>query len=61
MRILSTVLLLSFLFVEFTLLAQPGGGGPGGGEDPDAPIQGLGFLLVAGLILGVRKILNKKK
>lgn len=48
-------------FAIFLAKAQPGGGGPGGGDDPDVPITGIEILLVAGGFLGVRKLLNNKK
>jgi len=40
---------------------QPGGGGPGGGGDPDVPITGIGILLAAGGVLGMRKLIRSKK
>ena len=44
---------------SISIIAQPGGGGPGG--DPDVPIHGLFYLLLAGLILGIKKIMAKNK
>jgi hypothetical protein len=48
----------------FSLLAQPGdpgdpGGGPGGGEP--VPLAGIGILLVAGMILGVWRMVEIRK
>jgi hypothetical protein len=42
--------------------AQPGGGGPGGGEDPDnpIPITGIEWLIAAGAGLGARKLYKMK-
>ncbi len=51
---------LSFLAL-FAANAQPGGGGPGGGGDPDVPITGIEILLAAGGVLGMRKLINRKK
>jgi len=40
--------------------AQPnGGGGPGGG--PPAPIGGIGYLLGAGALYGLKRIIGGKK
>ena len=50
-----------FLFTLSVAVSQPGGGGPGGGGDPDVPITGLEFLLVAGGILGAKRLMNLKK
>lgn len=39
----------------------PGGDGDGGGEDPTVPIDGgISFLLAAGTIYGIKKVLDKK-
>jgi len=57
--------ILSFAVLLFLALhvanAQPGGGGPGGGGDPDVPITGIGILLAAGGVLGMRKLIQSKK
>ncbi len=45
----------------FRVSAQPTGGGPGGGGDPDVPIGGIELLLIAGGALGVRRFLKKDK
>ena len=50
-----------FLLTISNILAQPGGGGPGGVGDPDVPLGGLELLLLAGAALGVRSITNNKR
>ncbi len=52
-------LLLTY-FAPLITLAQPGGGGDPGGGEP-VPIQGIGFLLLAGAWLGFRKWAQKNK
>ena len=60
-RILSTILLLTGLFlINGNAFSQPAGGGPGGGGNPDVPIGGIELLLLGGLALGVKKLSNKK-
>lgn len=52
----------ALLFISYNVAkAQPGGGGPGGGGDPDAPITGVEILLIAGGVLGVKKLINSRK
>ena len=52
------LLLLVALFVTNLAIAQPGD--PGG--DPDVPIDGgIGFLLAAGALYGVKRIYDVKK
>lgn len=41
------------------MTAQPGD--PGGDPDNPVPLTGLGYLLAAGAVLGVRKIMNRVK
>lgn len=47
-----------FIFLSSTLIAQPTGGGPGGGGNPDnpVPIGGIELLIAAGAILGIKKV-----
>ena len=56
-------LLLAFtLVVVFVgvVFSQPTGGGPGGGGDPDVPIDGfIGLLAAAGALLGIKKLRQK--
>jgi len=58
MRLKANFLILLAL-ISTSVLGQPGGGGPGG--DPDVPIQGLIYLLFAGLVFGIKKIIDKRK
>ena len=56
----SLVFLLFFVLCNFVSLAQPGD--PGGGKNPfTTPISGIEWLLLAGGILGVRRIYQKLK
>ncbi len=48
-----------FCILSVSLFAQPGD--PGGGQEPDIPIQGLAWLLIAGAALGIKKIWDKHK
>ena len=51
-----------FLFLALHVaMAQPGGGGPGGGGDPDVPITGLEYLLIAGGILGAKRLIKSRR
>lgn len=54
-------LLVCFLLCScYLAYAQPnGGGGPGGG--PPAPIGGIEYLLGAGILYGLKKIIGKQK
>lgn len=62
MRKILSLLLFIILFFSFeSSFAQPGGGGPGGGGDPDIPIGGIEFLLLAGAALGIKKLIKTKK
>jgi hypothetical protein len=60
MRTIRILYLLSILFLSFTAVAQPTGGGPGDPDNP-VPITGIEILLVAGGVLGIRKFFNKKE
>ena len=59
LKFLITVALSLALLV---VIAQPTGGGPGGGGDPDAvPIDGfLGILMAAGALFGYKKLRQNK-
>jgi len=46
-----------FMICYINAFSQPGD--PGG--DPDVPITGIGYLIAAGVFLGIRKFLNYKK
>jgi hypothetical protein len=54
--------LTTLLLVGIDGFSQPGGGGPGGGEDPDnpIPITGIEWLIAAGAGLGARKLYKMK-
>ena len=43
------------------MLAQPSGGGPGGGGDPDVPLGGIELLIAAGALFGAKKWFDKSK
>ena len=49
------------IFTAVVAYAQPGGGGPCGGCDPDAPLTGLEYLLAAGGVYGAKKWFDKNK
>jgi hypothetical protein len=58
------VLMVTILLLSIASYAQPGpggprGGGPGGGEP--VPITGIEILLTAGGLLGIKRLLQKKK
>ena len=50
-----------FLFVTFLTVAQPTGGGPGGGADPDVPLGGIELLIAAGAAFGAKKWFDKTR
>jgi hypothetical protein len=55
---------LALLMIFASLQAQPGGGDPCPGGtpcNPDVPITGIEWLVVAGAALGIRKIAARKK
>ena len=61
MRKLIGVLFILFV-ISLPLIAQPTGGGPGNGGDPDVPIDGaIGLLIAAGAYLGIRKLRGLRK
>lgn len=51
------------MFLSIITWAQPTGGGPGGGGDPDnpVPITGVEILIAAGAALGIRSLIKSKK
>jgi hypothetical protein len=51
------IIILIVLLIPLFVLAQPGGGDPGG--DPDVPIAGIEWLLLSGGIFGARKLYKK--
>jgi hypothetical protein len=56
--------LIGFLiFISFGLFAQPGGGGPCPTPpcSPPVPISGLEYLLVGGVLFGIRHVFKKQK
>ncbi|MDH5598050.1 MAG: hypothetical protein OEY34_02935 [Cyclobacteriaceae bacterium] len=56
------IIVAGLLFGEVVSFAQPTGGGPGGGADPDVPIDGfISLLIVAGSFLGIKKLRSKNK
>jgi hypothetical protein len=56
---LLTIIQLLIAISSFAQPGGPGGGDPGPGKP--VPIQGLLYLLVAGVFLGIRKIVKKNK
>jgi len=55
---------LAILFIvlsAFSLKAQPSGGGPGGGGDPDVPLGGIELLIAAGAAFGAKKWFDKTR
>ena len=61
-RLFAIFLLCVLLSMPILLMAQPTGGGPGGGGPPsgEVPFEGLGFLIAAGIALGIKKIKSRK-
>jgi len=49
-----------FLLQAVFLRAQPGAGDPTG-QNPTTPITGIEILLVAGGILGIKKLVSRKE
>ena len=54
-------LAIIFLVISFSSYAQPTGGGPGGGGDPDVPLGGIELLIAAGALFGAKKWFDKSK
>ena len=54
---------LALLFIIFSVssYAQPTGGGPGGGGNPDVPLGGIELLIAAGALLGAKKAFGRTK
>ncbi|MEO1052809.1 MAG: hypothetical protein AAFX87_19395 [Bacteroidota bacterium] len=59
---IKSVIFTIFLFLTVNVNAQPGGGGPDGGGDPDnnVPITGIEVLLIAGGALGISRFVKSK-
>lgn len=49
------------VLVSAAALAQPTGGGPGGGGDPNVPLGGIEILIAAGALFGAKKWLDRSK
>ena len=49
------------LVISVAALAQPTGGGPGGGGDPNVPLGGIEILIAAGALFGAKKWLDRGK
>lgn len=64
MKLKAAVVCIAFacciILIPELLGAQPTGGGPGGGAPP-VPITGIEWLLVAGGLLGARKLLMSRR
>lgn len=55
-------LAILFLVVNvYCAYAQPTGGGPGGGGDPDVPLGGIELLIAAGAAFGAKRWFDKNK
>ena len=50
-----------FVLMSAAAFAQPTGGGPGGGGDPDVPFGGIEILIAAGALFGAKKWLDRSK
>ena len=61
MKFLKLVFILICFLTSTALLAQPTGGGPGGGGDPDVPLGGIELLIAAGALFGAKKWFDKSK
>lgn len=53
--------LLIFFVASVSAYAQPTGGGPGGGGNPDVPLGGIELLIAAGAAFGAKKWFDKTK
>ncbi|GHN02852.1 hypothetical protein WSM22_43410 [Cytophagales bacterium WSM2-2] len=49
------------LVVSLTLNAQPSGGDPNGGNAPGVPITGIEYLLGAGGLYGIKRMISGRK
>lgn len=60
---ISMILSVLFLMGISMVMAQPSGGDPGGGSDPDnpVPITGLEILLGLGGAYGAKKLIDQRK
>lgn len=58
MHRLSKIFIIIF-FCSFTAYAQPGN--PGGDPDNPVPITGIEWLLGAGALLGIKRLVKRKK
>jgi len=50
-----------FCFLLSLAVAQPTQGDPNGGNPPGVPISGIEYLLGAGVLYGLKKMLKKDK
>lgn len=53
--------ILFLVLFAITAYAQPTGGGPGGGGDPDVPLGGIELLIAAGAAFGAKKWFDKHR
>lgn len=61
-KTIKSTLVLCLLYVGmFSLNAQPGDPPAPPGEGNPVPISGIGYLLAAGAVFGIKKIYDKKK
>ena len=51
------LIVILLLLLPFVLMAQPGNPN----QDADVPITGIEYLLTGGMLLGLRRIFQKKK
>jgi hypothetical protein len=49
------------IILSVAAIAQPTGGGPGGGGDPNVPLGGIEILITAGALFGAKKWLDRNK
>ncbi|WMN11392.1 hypothetical protein QYS49_38225 [Marivirga salinae] len=61
-KTIKSTLVLCLLFIgSFSVSAQPGDPPNPDGESNPVPISGIGYLVAAGALFGVKKIYDKKK